>query len=58
MLLPTLPTQLIETHHLAFLPSIMDQSIPAAPRPTLLPPRPRRPDPRALAFFLPWMANS
>ena len=22
------------------------------------PPRPRRPDPRALAFFLPWMANS
>ena len=54
-----LPTQLIETHHLAFLPSIMHQSIPAAPRPSPPPPPPpRRPDPRALAFFLPWMANS
>ena len=30
----------------------MHQSIPAAPSP-----RPRA-DPRALAFFLPWMANS
>ena len=32
----------------------MHQSIPPAP----IPPPPPRADPRALAFFLPWMANS
>ena len=32
---------------------VMRQSIPAAPSPP-----PPRADPRALAFFLPWMANS
>ena len=32
----------------------MHQSIPAAPSPT----SPRPADPRALAFFLPWMAKS
>ena len=32
----------------------MHQSIPPAPRPT----PPPRADPRELAFFLPWMANS
>ena len=31
----------------------MHQSIPPAPRPS-----PPRADPRALAFFLPWMAKS
>ena len=50
---PTLP-MLVETRHPAFLPSIMHQSIPAAPSPH---PNPR-PEPRTLAFFLPWMANS
>ena len=34
---------------------VMHQSIPAAPR---LPVPPARADPRALAFFLPWMENS
>ena len=34
---------------------LMHQSIPPAPSPP--PPSPRA-DPRALAFFLPWMANS
>ena len=34
--------------------SLMHQSIPPAPSP----PPPPRADPRALAFFLPWMANS
>ena len=33
---------------------VRHQSIPPAPRP----PPPSRADPRALAFFLPWMANS
>ena len=33
---------------------VMHHSIPPAPRP---PPPPPRADPRALAFFLPWMAN-
>ena len=33
---------------------IMHQSIPPAPSP----PPPSRADPRALAFFAPWMANS
>ena len=34
---------------------VMHQSIPAAPS---SPPPPHRADPRALAFFLPWMGNS
>ena len=34
-------------------PTLMHQSIPAAPSPSLL-----RADLRTLAFFLPWMANS
>ena len=42
---------------LRFLCSSMHQSIPAAPSAPPSPPAPRA-DPRALAFFLPWMANS
>ena len=36
--------------------AVMHQSIPAAP--SAPPPPFSRADPRALAFFLPWMANS
>ena len=34
------------------------QSIPPGPSPSPPPTPPSRADPRALAFFLPWMANS